>query len=85
MNWLTVQSIIQVDIPQGRQEIFVMQPSLVHEAFIMALTHAIGVFTSGIMLDSWIRQLESDVRNCELQCYRAYKHTWSPMSETKEH
>jgi hypothetical protein len=37
------------------------------------------------MLDSWIRQLESDVRNYELQCYRAYKHTWSPMSETKEH
>jgi hypothetical protein len=37
------------------------------------------------LLDSWIRQLESDVRNCELQCYRAYKHTWSPMSETKEH
>jgi hypothetical protein len=37
------------------------------------------------LLDSWIRQLESDVRNYELQCYRAYKHTWSPMSETKEH
>jgi hypothetical protein len=37
------------------------------------------------LFDSWIRQLESDVRNYELQCYRAYKHTWSPMSETKEH
>jgi hypothetical protein len=37
------------------------------------------------VLNSWIRQLESDVRNYELQCYRAYKHTWSPMSETKEH
>jgi hypothetical protein len=43
------------------------------------------LFTTYSVLDSWIRQLESDVRNCELQCYRAYKHTWSPMSETKEH
>jgi hypothetical protein len=31
------------------KKLFVMQPSLVHEAFIMALTHAIGVFTSGII------------------------------------
>jgi hypothetical protein len=36
-------------------------------------------------LDQAETYLESDVRNYELQCYRAYKHTWSPMSETKEH
>jgi hypothetical protein len=50
-----------------------------------SVTHDGDHFEGQALLDSWIRQLESDVRNCELQCYRGYKHTWSPMSETKEH
>jgi hypothetical protein len=60
-------------------------PGLLDKGVNGSLINKDTIETMSGVLDSWIRQLESDVRNCELQCYRAYKHTWSPMSETKEH
>jgi hypothetical protein len=51
--------------------------------------HESGINAIAFLGVGFVRQLDQAAgvrcQKLELQCYRAYKHTWSPMSETKEH